>query len=346
MVDITRDPRWGRIMEGAGEDPFLASVVAAQRVKGFQGTASFDVPNHILACVKHFAAYGAPFGGRDYNTVDMSERMFREVYLPPYQAAIEAGARTVMTAFNELNGVPATSNKWLLTDLLRHELRFKGMVVTDYTSINELVEHGVAADEKHASELAVMAGSDMDMQSAAYHRFLKGLVEEGKVPIERVDEAARRVLRLKFELGLFEDPYRFCDEQREKEVILSDRNRSIARDVARKSIVLLRNEGVLPLPKEVKKLAVLGPLATDKDNLIGFWSAAGEGQHCVSLVEGIRNKLGENVELLTAKGCEITGDDKSGFAEAVEMARQADAVVVAIGESREMSGEAASKVDI
>ncbi|GAB4246055.1 MAG: beta-glucosidase BglX [Saprospiraceae bacterium] len=346
MVDITRDPRWGRIMEGAGEDPFLASVVAAQRVKGFQGTASFDVPNHILACVKHFAAYGAPFGGRDYNTVDMSERMFREVYLPPYQAAIEAGARTVMTAFNELNGVPATSNKWLLTDLLRHELRFKGMVVTDYTSINELVEHGVAADEKHASELAVMAGSDMDMQSAAYHRFLKGLVEEGKVPIERVDEAARRVLRLKFELGLFEDPYRFCDEQREKEVILSDRNRSIARDVARKSIVLLRNEGVLPLPKETKKLAVLGPLAADKDNLIGFWSAAGEGRHCVSLLEGIRNKLGNGVELLTAKGCEITGDDKSGFAQAVEMARQADAVVVAIGESREMSGEAASKVDI
>ena len=346
MVDISRDPRWGRIMEGAGEDPVLASAIAAQRVQGFQGIGTFGEPNRILACVKHFAAYGAPFGGRDYNTVDMSERMFREVYLPPYQAAIAAGARTVMTAFNELNGVPATANKWLLTDLLRNELRFKGMVVTDYTSINELVPHGVAANEKHASELAVLAGADMDMQGAVYQRFLKELVEEGKVPIARVDEAVRRILRLKFELGLFDDPYRYCDEKKEKSVILSDHNRAIARDVARKSIVLLRNENILPLSKEVKKLAVVGPLAADKDNLIGFWSAAGEGQHCVSLVDGIRNKLGTGVELLTAKGCEITGNDRSGFAEAVEQASQADAVVVAIGESREMSGEAASRADI
>lgn len=346
MVDICRDPRWGRIMEGAGEDPVLASSIATQRVQGFQGSGTFGQPNHILACVKHFAAYGAPFGGRDYNTVDMSERMFREVYLPPYQAAIEAGARTVMTSFNELNGVPATANKWLLTDLLRNELRFNGMVVTDYTSINELVAHGVAADEREASELSVLAGADMDMQSAAYHRFLKGLVEEGKVPVERIDDAVRSVLHLKFELGLFENPYRFCDEKREQNVILSNENRAISRDVAKRSVVLLRNENVLPFSKEVKKLAVVGPLAADKDNLIGFWSAAGEGRHCVSLLDGIRNKLGNGVELLTTKGCEITGNDRSGFTEAVELARQADAVVVAIGESREMSGEAASKVDI
>lgn len=346
MVDLARDPRWGRIMEGAGEDPFLASLIAAQRVRGFQGTGTFDQPNRVLACVKHYAAYGAPFGGRDYNAVDMSERMFREVYLPPYRAAIEAGARTVMTSFNELNGVPATANHWLLTEVLRNELGFKGMVVTDYTSINELVAHGVAADEKQAAELSVLAGVDMDMQGAAFQRFLESLVQEGKVPVQRIDQAVRNILRLKFELGLFDDPYRFCDEKRESVTILSDAHRAAARDVARKSIVLLRNENVLPLPKSIKKLAVLGPLAADKENLLGFWSAAGEGQHCVSLMEGIKNKLGESVQLLHAKGCELTGDDKSGFDEAVEMAQQADAVIVAIGESRDMSGEAASRADI
>lgn len=346
MVDICRDPRWGRIMEGAGEDPVLGSVIASQRVLGFQGDGTFKLPKNVLACVKHFAAYGAPFGGRDYNTVDMSERMFREVYMPPYRAAVAAGAHTVMTSFNELFGVPATGSKWLLTDLLRKEFGFQGMVVTDYTSINEMVNHGVAADDKQAGELAANAGVDMDMQGAVFQRFLAQSVAEGKVPLSRIDEAVRNILRLKFLLGLFDDPYRFCDENREKGVILSKTNREIARDVARKSIVLLRNDGVLPLSKNVGKLAVVGPLHDDKDNLLGAWSGAGEGRHCVSLLEGIRNKIGKGVEILTARGCEITGDDRSGFDAAIEAAKQADAVVVAIGENRDMSGEAASRADI
>ncbi len=346
MVDICRDPRWGRIMEGAGEDPVLASVIATRRVMGFQGTGTFQVPNKVLACVKHFAAYGAPFGGRDYNTVDMSERMFREVYMPPYRAAVVAGAYTVMTSFNELFGVPATGNKWLLTDLLRKDFGFQGMVVTDYTSINEMVNHGVAADEKQAGELAANAGVDMDMQGAVFQRFLAQSVAEGKVPESRIDDAVRHILRLKFLLGLFDDPYRYCDEKREKEIILSKTNRETAREVARKSIVLLRNEGVLPLSKNLSKLALVGPLHDDKDNLLGAWSAAGEGRHCVSLLEGIRNKLGSSAEILTARGCEITGDDRSGFEQALAVAHQADVVIVAVGENRDMSGEAASRADI
>ena len=345
MVDLTRDPRWGRVMEGAGEDPYLGSRIARAKVIGFQGT-SFDKGDRVLACVKHFAGYGAPIGGRDYNTVDMSEREFREVYLPPYKAGVEAGAWTVMVAFNDLDGVPSTGNSWLMKDILRGEWNFPGFVVTDYTGINEMVSHGIVANQKEAGELAVLAGVDMDMQSAAYQDHLKQSVEEGKVPEARIDEAVRAILRTKFLLGLFDDPYKFCNEEREQQVLLSAENQAVARDVARKSIVLLRNEGVLPLAKEIKTLAVIGPLADDQNNLIGAWSGAGEGRHCVSLLSGIRNKLGKGVNIIYAKGCEIEGEDQSGFAAALAAAQKADAVVLAIGEHKDMSGEATSRATI
>jgi beta-glucosidase len=344
MVDITREPRWGRVMEGAGEDTYLGSLVARARVRGLQGT-SFNNADKVLACVKHFAGYGAPVAGRDYATVDMSERMFREVYLPPYFAAVDEGARTVMTSFNELDGVPATGNSRLLDDILRKEWGFTGFVVTDYTSINEMVNHGIVANEKEAGELAANAGVDMDMQGAVFQNYLKKSVAEGKVSETQIDEAVRRILRVKFELGLFDDPYKFCNEEREQRVILSKENQAAARDVARKSIVLLRNEGVLPLAKNLKTLAVVGPLATGKDNLIGAWPGAGEGKDCVSLLEGINSKL-PGANILTAKGCDIEGSDRTGFAEAVAATRQADAVVVAVGESRDMSGEASARADI
>ncbi|MCW5923620.1 MAG: glycoside hydrolase family 3 C-terminal domain-containing protein [Saprospiraceae bacterium] len=343
MVDISRDPRWGRVMEGAGEDPCLGSRIAEARVRGIQGKKIGDT-DALLACVKHFAGYGAPIAGRDYNTVDMSERYFREFYLPPYEAAVRAGAATVMTSFNDYDGVPATGNKYLLTDILRKEWGFRGFVVTDYTSINEMVNHGVAADDKAAGELALNAGVDMDMQGAVYQRFLKKSVQEGKVKMADIDEAVRRILRLKFELGLFEDPYKFCDETRQTTTLLSLEHRAAARDVSRKSIVLLKNQNnVLPLNKS-QKIALIGPLADNKSELIGNWNGAGNANDCVSLQEGIANLRLAN--LAFARGCEMEGTDKSGFDEALRIAQTADVVVVAVGEKAMMSGEAASRADI
>ncbi len=343
MVDISREPRWGRVMEGAGEDPYLGSRIAEARVRGIQGKKIGDT-DAMLACVKHFAGYGAPIAGRDYNTVDMSERYFREFYLPPYEAAVRAGAATVMTSFNDYDGVPATGNKHLLTDILRKEWGFRGFVVTDYTSINEMVSHGVAADDKAAGELALNAGVDMDMQGAVYQRFLKKSVEEGKVKMADLDEAVRRVLRLKFELGLFENPYKFCDEARQNATLLSPEHRAAARDVARKSIVLLKNEkNLLPLNRS-QKIALIGPLADNKSELIGNWNGAGNANDCVSVQEGIANLRLAN--LAFARGCEIEGTDKSGFAEALRVAQNADVVIVAVGEKAIMSGEAAARADI
>ncbi|GAB4486939.1 MAG: beta-glucosidase BglX [Saprospiraceae bacterium] len=343
MVDISREPRWGRVMEGAGEDPYLGSRIAEARVRGIQGKKIGDT-DALLACVKHFAGYGAPIAGRDYNTVDMSERYFREFYLPPYEAAVKAGAATVMTSFNDYDGVPATGNKHLLTDILRKEWGFRGFVVTDYTSINEMVNHGVVANEKEAGELALNAGVDMDLQGGVYQSYLKKSVEEGKVKIADIDEAVRRVLRLKFELGLFENPYKFCDEARQNATLLSPEHRAAARDVARKSIVLLKNQNnVLPLNKN-QKIALIGPLADNKSELIGNWNGAGNANDCVSLQEGIANLRLAN--LTFARGCEVEGSDKSGFAEAIKIAQNADVVVVAVGEKAMMSGEAASRADI
>lgn len=346
MVDISVEPRWGRVSEGAGEDPFLGSRIAEARVRGFQGKNNdLSDPLTVLACVKHFAAYGAPQAGRDYNTVDMSKRVFLDVYLPPYQAAVNAGALSVMTSFNELDGVPATGNKYLLTDLLRNEMGFKGFVVTDYTSINEMVNHGVTADEAGAGLLAIRAGVDMDMQGSVYARYLKKQVEDGLVDKRLVDDAVRRVLKVKFMLGLFDDPYRYCDEEREKAEIYSPEHLDAALDVAKKSMVLLKNDHkTLPL-KKGEKIAVIGELATSTRDMLGSWKAAGDWDFMSSVLDEVKAYNG-NENVLYAEGCKKMGNDRSGFAAAMRVASRADKIVMVIGEDWEWSGEAASRTSI
>lgn len=349
MVDIARDPRWGRVMEGAGEDTYLASRVAAARVKGFQGRQLGDV-DAVMACVKHFAAYGAAVGGRDYNSVDMSERMLWETYLPPFKAALDAGASTFMTSFNDLNGVPATGNSHLLRDILKGKWGFTGFVVSDWRSVDEMVDHGYAADNKDAARIALNAGVDMDMQSGAYQADLVQLVREKKVKLADVDDAVRRVLRKKFELGLFDDPYRFSDPERERAALNNPEHRKAARDIAAKSIVLLKNDGaVLPLSKSVRKLALIGPMVKQGVENHGFWSVTVPGvdyaHQAVSTWDGVAAKLGKDTTLLYAKGSDIDGEDRSGFAEAVRVAGEADAVVIGVGERWDMSGESRSRAN-
>lgn len=346
MIDIARDPRWGRISEGAGEDVYLANTIAAARVKGFQGS-DLQAPNTMLACAKHFAAYGAAQAGRDYHTVEISDRILREIYLPPFKSAIDAGVKSFMTSFNELDGVPASGNKYLLTDILRGEWGFNGFVVTDYTSINEMVPHGIVANEKEAGELALKAGVDMDMQGAVYYNFLKQSLKEQQVTIEQINQAVKRILQLKFELGLFDDPYRYGNPQKEKEVILSKTHLEAARSMAQKSLVLLKNESqTLPLSKAIKNLAVIGPLANSKKDMLGSWFAAGDANDCITLLEGIQQKLGADTNIHYEKGCATTGTDQSGFEAAIVAAQKAEAVVVAVGESGWMSGEAASRSEL
>lgn len=346
MVDISVDPRWGRVSEGAGEDPFLGSRIAEARVRGFQGPGN-DLSDTltVLACVKHFAAYGAPQGGRDYNTVDMSERVFLDTYLPPYKAAIDAGAMSVMTSFNEYDGVPATGSKYLLTELLREKLGFKGLVVTDYTSINEMVHHGVAKDDAEAGLLAINAGVDMDMQGEVYFKYLKKQVEEGLVKESQIDDAVRRILKIKFKLGLFDDPYRYCNEEREKKLIYAPEHLEAALDVAKKSMVLLKNDNhALPL-KRGEKIAVIGELATSTRDLLGSWKAAGDWNFMRPVLDEIKAYNGEN-NVMYAEGCKKTGDDRSGFAKALGISLFADKIVMVIGEDWEWTGEAASRTSI
>jgi len=344
MCDISVEPRWGRVSEGAGEDPYLGSKIAAARVHGFQGDNLADTLT-ILACVKHFAAYGAPIAGRDYNTVDMSERLFLDTYLPPYKAAIDAGAMSVMSSFNELNGVPATASKYLLTDILRTKLGFKGFVVTDYTAINELVEHGVADTEVNAGLLAIKAGVDMDMQSDAYFRFLKKQVEQGLIPGKLIDDAVRRILKVKFMLGLFDDPYRYCNEAREKREIYAPAHLDAALDVAKKSMVLLKNDkSTLPL-KKGEKIAVIGQLAASTRDLLGSWKAAGDWNFMKSILDELIVYNGKS-NVVYAEGCKTTNEDRSGFPAALAAARRADKIVMVIGESCEWSGEATSRTNI
>lgn len=345
MVDLARDPRWGRIVEGAGEDPYLASVLAAARVRGFQGTDLRD-PSTLLACVKHFAAYGAAEGGRDYNVADISERTLREMYLPPYKAAVDAGAATVMAAFNEIAGVPAHADRRLLQDVLREEWGFDGMVVSDWTGVLELIAHGVAADRVEAGRLALKAGVDMDMISGIYGRDLPEVVREGRLDEALVDAAVRRVLEAKYRLGLFDDPYRYSDPAREQALTLTPEHRALAREIAQQSIVLLKNDGVLPLSKDVGTLAVIGPLADDGVTSLGGWAGAGRAEDAVTVLDGIRQAVSSGTRVLHVRGTDVTGTDTSGIAEAVAAARQADAVVLVLGETVEMSSEAGSRAKL
>ncbi len=364
MVDIARDPRWGRIAEGAGEDAFLGSAVARAMVKGYQGNDLTD-PNSLMSCVKHFALYGAAEGGRDYNTVDMSRvRMYNE-YLPPYKAAVDAGVGSIMSSFNVIDGIPATGNKWLLTDLLRKEWGFKGFVVSDYTSLNEMTPHGVG-DLQTVSAMSLKAGLDMDMVGEGLLNTLQKSLKEGKVTQREIDDACRRVLEAKYKLGLFTDPYRGISESRASE-ILTPANRAAARDAAARSFVLLKNQGQLLPLQTTGTIAVIGPLADSKRNMLGTWSVSGDWQQSVSVIEGIKGAVGSKAKVLYAKGANIADDKffvrrvntlgmeidttekrspEEMLNEAVQVAQESDVVIAVVGEAADMSGEASSRASI
>lgn len=363
MVDVSRDPRWGRVSEGNGEDPFLGAAIARAMIRGYQGK-DMSRNDEIMACVKHFALYGASEAGRDYNTVDMSrQRMFNE-YMLPYQAAVEAGVGSVMASFNEVDGVPATGSKWLMTDVLRKQWGFDGFVVTDYTGINEMIDHGMG-DQQTVAALALNAGVDMDMVSDAFSGTLKKSVEEGKVSAAAINAACRRILEAKYKLGLFDDPYKYCDVNRPKKQIFTKEHRAIARKTASESFVLLKNEGVLPLSKK-GTIAVVGPLANTRSNMPGTWSVAAVLDNAPSLVEGLREVVGDRAKVVTAKGSNLIGDadyekratmfgrelhrdnrtDRELLDEALKVAAGADVIVAALGESSEMSGESSSRTNL
>ena len=362
MVDIARDPRWGRVAEGAGEDPWLGSKIGAAMVKGYQGD-DLSKNNTIMACVKHFALYGAAEAGRDYNTVDMSMVSMYNEYLPPYLAAFNAGAGSAMSSFNEINGVPATANKWLMTDLLRKQWGFGGFVVTDYTAVNEMIDHGVGKDLKEVSALALNAGIDMDMVGEGFLLHTKALVNEGKVSQKTIDDACRRILEAKYKLGLFDDPYRYINDERAKNEILTPENRKAARIIAENSIVLLKNDNqLLPLDPS-KTIALIGPLANNQRELIGSWCAAGDLTQAVSVLSGVKAMLGSSANVKYAMGCNLLTDrdfqsrisgaayvdsrtDDQMISEAYHTASNADIIVAVLGEPAELSGEAASRSDI
>jgi beta-glucosidase len=343
MVDISRDPRWGRIAEGAGEDPFLGRAIAQARVRGFQN-AALPGGRRIAACPKHFAAYGFAEGGRDYNTVDISERTLREICLPPFKAAFEAGAQTVMTSFNEISGVPSTSSNFLLKTVLRQEWQMNGVVVSDYNAIGELIHHGVAKDLREAARLSILAGVDIDMASDAYALHLAELVQSGEVPMEVLDRSVRRILGLKLALGLFEQP--FTDDSLADQVILSEAHRELALEVAHQSVVLVKNDAqLLPLQPNPLRIALIGPLAKNQVDLLGCWASAGRPEDVETIYDGFRRYLPEE-DILFQQGCSLAGEDAPDLVEALETARQADVIILAVGESREMSGEAHSRVHL
>ncbi len=344
MLDIARDARWGRITEGAGEDPFLGAQFARARVLGFQGH-DYSLPGKILACAKHWVAYGAAEGGRDYNTTDMSEYTLRSVYFPPFKAAVGAGVGTFMSAFNDLNGVPASANHFTLTKVLREEWKFDGFVVSDYTAVNELINHGVAADGKDAARQALNAGVDMEMVSRLYNQNAPDLLKEGKLTQATIDEAVRRILRIKFRLGLFEHPY--INQSLERNAFLTPENRATAREIAGKSMVLLKNDrDTLPIGKGLGSIAVIGPLADDRAAPMGWWSGDGRAEDTVTPLAGIKAKVSPQTKVSYAKGCEINGDSTAGFGEAIAAARNSDMAIVFVGEAKDMVGEAASRASL
>lgn len=364
MVDIARDPRWGRIAEGNGEDAFLGSQIAKAMVKGYQGN-DLKAKNTIMSCVKHYALYGAAEAGRDYNTTDMShQRMYNE-YFPPYKAAVDAGAGSVMASFNEIDGVPATANKWLLTDVLRKQWGFKGFLVTDYTGINEMIDHGIG-DLQTVSARALMAGIDMDMVGEGILLTTQKSLKEGKVTLAQIDAACRRILEAKYKLGLFDDPYKYCDENRAKTEVFTAEHRQIARSTAGQSFVLLKNQNnVLPLKKS-GTIALIGPLADNKENMPGTWSVAANFDKATSVLTGLKEVVGDKVKILTARGSNLDEDslfeERAGMfgkslrrdsrpahvilQEALDIANQSDVIVAALGESAEMSGESSSRSNI
>lgn len=348
MVDIARDPRWGRVMEGSGEDTYLGTQIGLARIRGFQGKGLGNL-DAIMACAKHFAAYGAAVGGRDYNSVDMSLRQLNETYLPPFKAAAEAGVATFMNSFNDINGIPATANRYILRDLLKGKWNYRGFVVSDWGSIGEMVPHGYAQDNKEAAEKAILAGSDMDMESRAYMAELPKLVKEGKVNPTLIDDAARRILVKKFEMGLFDDPYRFSSEKRQQEQTDNQENRKFGREFGSKSMVLLKNQNnLLPLSRAIKTVALIGPFGKETSANHGFWSVAfkDDNQRIITQFDGIKNQLDKNSTLLYAKGANVDDQDKSMFAEAVETAKKADVVIMTLGEGHAMSGEAKSRSNL
>jgi len=346
MVDIALDPRWGRIVEGAGEDPYLGAVMAKAQVEGYQGDGlSFE--NTILACPKHYVAYGAAQGGKDYNSAEVSKRTLNEVYLPPFLAAVKAGAGSLMNGFNDINGEPMACDKELLTDVLREKWGFEGFVVSDWNSIAELLNHGVAKDRVDAGKKALSAGIDMDMTSGIFGEEILKSVKKGDISEKLVDKAVRRILEAKYKLGLFDDPFKYCKVEVEKEEILKDEHIKAAKEMARKSIVLLKNkDGVLPLKKDLGTVAVIGSLADDTRAPLGSWKAFGEEKDVVTVLEGIKNAVSRNTKVIYSKGCDIKGNDRSGFKEAVSVAAEADMVVLVLGESDDMSGEARSRSEI
>lgn len=342
MVDVARDPRWGRIVEGAGEDTYLGCKIAEARVRGFQW--NLGKPNALFACAKHFVAYGAPQAGRDYAPVDLSLSTLAEVYLPPFKACIDAGVHTFMSAFNSINGVPATSNRWLLTDLLRKEWKFKGFVVSDWNAVQELKAHGVAETDEDAAMAAFNAGVDMNMTDGLYNRCLEKLVRENRIDMNEIDASVERILRAKYALGLFEDPYRFLDNQRESREVRSASAMALARKAAASSMVLLKNaNALLPLSKQTKRIALVGPLANNRAEVMGSWKARGEDKDVVTVLEGIKNKLGSGTEVNYVQGCDFLDPSTSEFSAALEAAKQSDVVIAVVGEKALMSGESRSR---
>ena len=345
MVDTARDPRWGRILETNSEEPLINGRMGAALVKATQGDDLSD-PGNVACCVKHFAAYGAPEAGRDYNSVEISERMLRETYLPAYKACLDAVARLIMPSFNSLNGIPSVANKWLMNRVLRKEWGFEGVVISDYAAVSELMPHGVADGPEDAARLAMEAGCDIDMVDNVYYRYLADLVRKGIVPEKALDDAVLRVLTLKNELGLFENPYHGADEEKEKEIYLCPAHREIARRAAEETAVLLKNEGILPLRKDLKRVALIGPFA-EEIHLNGFWSRPGAEKDTVTIPEGIRNLM-PDLELVIEKGCsaEIGDTDRSGISRAVRAAAEAEAVILVLGEPENDSGEGRSRAEL